>query len=168
MQRYSLVTAFFMMLFGTLLSAQGAPIVAPGQRVRVESASVRGEFTVLRMSGDTLMLVDARGRNADPVPLSSISKLELHRGKRPGRNAVKFGLVAAGVGASIGAIAFMEGGEGCGFYEIDCVETSTGETAAVVGPIALGLAGGVIGVLFARRRADIWERVIAEPARAAP
>ncbi len=149
--------------------------VRPGERVRVTDLPIcpvdlcvgtrperlrTGVFVAY--DRDTLMLLG--GPRSDPlaVPLTSITKLEVHRGQQPrGHTALRAvgGLVS---GAALGAA--LVGGIGLILhttfnpFDKDLSELELEKEmlqAAVVGG-ALGMIGGI---LRARRLVDCWEEV---------
>jgi hypothetical protein len=137
------------------LSAQGAPPVDVGSRVRVtlagaESRRVAG--TVVHVGNDSLSLVS--GRDTTAVAVRSISRLELSRGRRSfGGGAVLGGAIGAGLGTA-GALAWVAS---------SCFKSATstgGNCPTGVSAAGIVLGGGAVGALVGVLiRPERWARV---------
>lgn len=138
-------------------AAQTAPPVEEGSRVRL-SLTGPGEKqltgTVASVGGESLSLLRGNGRDTTVVPLRSISRLELSRGRRSaGGGALVGGAIGAGLGA-VGTLVWVAS---------SCFKsgTSTGgncPTGGTAAGIILGggAAGALVGVLI---RPERWVRV---------
>ena len=131
-------------------SIQEQPL-ARGDRIRVSTSKVVvGTFDSLE--ADTLFL-----ENQITLPLSSVTKLEVSRGKkRSAGRAVGFGFLGVLGGALVGA-AIGEMSRDCA--DFDTEECDYGEVVVGAGAGALlgGLGGAVIGGSTGSR--EIWEEV---------
>ena len=137
------------------LPAQGAPPVDVGSRVRVTLAgaeSRRAAGTVVQVGNDSLSLLS--GHDTTAMPVRSIARLELSRGRRSvGGGALLGGAIGAGLGAA-GTLAWVAS---------SCFKSSTSTggncpTGASAAGIILGggAAGALVGVLV---RPERWARV---------
>jgi hypothetical protein len=143
------------------LQGQSLPLVAPGDRVRLIARQAQGEFTVV--SRDNEELTVRRSDEATPITLGvdELSSLSVDRGLRSRwSGANRGGIIGAVTGGAAGIVAgLVDGDDRCGSGEWCLFEMSAGEKA-VLGGMALGAAGGVIGAaiggLFPGRR---WETV---------
>ena len=137
--------------------AQMAPPVEEGSRVRLSLAGPDEKRLIGRVAAvgsESLSLVAGGGRDTTAVPLRSISRLELSRGRRSiGGGALLGGAIGAGLGAA-GTLVWVAS---------SCFKTATssggncptGGTAAEV-ILAGGAAGALVGVLV---RPERWRRV---------
>lgn len=102
------ITAFVFILFLTTyvdLVAQEAPLVSPGARVRVSAPAIAPDWiigTVVRLGADTLVLKDGDQVIPSLIPLSSITSLEMSRGRV---SRVKNGLIGSGIGFGSGILS---------------------------------------------------------------
>ena len=166
---------FLLAILAFVPLASAAAQVRPGERVRVTHLPICpvdlcvGTRPVRRRTGvfvayerDTLMLSGGPRSDQLAVPLTSITKLEVHRGQQPrGHTALRAvgGLVS---GAALGAA--MVGGIGLFIhftfnpFDKDLSELELEKDMlrfAVIGG-ALGMIGGILG---ARMFVDRWEEV---------
>jgi hypothetical protein len=139
------------------IAAQTTPPVEEGSRVRLSLAGPdekRLTGTVAAVGGESLSLVAGGGRDTTTVPLRSISRLELSRGRRSMEGgALLGGAIGAGLGAAgtlvwVASSCFKTGTSSGG----NC---PTGGTAAGV-ILAGGAGGALVGVLV---RPERWVRV---------
>jgi hypothetical protein len=132
-------------------SAQAAPRLEPGTRLRVTIApsdQYVGRFASL--SGADLMLT-ANGSTRS-VPLATIQQLEASRGRSPSIVGGAIGaIVFAGVGGAIACAANRDS------YGVYC--GGQNDTKVAVGAVLGGLVGGTVGALVFRR--DRW--VVVDP-----
>ena len=132
--------------------------VEAGDRVRIESDAVSGEFEVLEVSATHLVV---RGSDRVPaprgarsgseevrIPMSLISELQISLGARhrlagAGRGMLIGAGIGAAIGATIGLFAYQEPDDQSPCW-LDC---SRGQLAGV-GALILGLPAGGIGLLL--------------------
>ena len=124
----------------TNLSAQQAPPIEPGSRVRItapDQAMHQEVVTLEAWRGDTLVI----GRPwTFRCPLASVTRLDVSRG----RNALKGLLIGAMVGAPICAAVLFVGSQDPGDPNSLCYEGAAG--CAARGALVCGAAGGLVGL----------------------
>lgn len=154
------------------LAAQQPTPPLPGERVRVHFVSaVVGhvpDIPGFRLGGllegafvgttlDTARLRAANDTTTFAVPLSLVSHIEVHRGRRS--NGPKGGALGAGVGGLVAVAAFLSSCKEGGMGLPDC------KPAWLLAPVAGGVLGYVIGSLSHSER---WEAVPLSGLRVAP
>ncbi len=125
--------------------------VEPGARVRVTAPDLginKYNGWMRGVVGDTLTVDTLR------LPLASVTRFEVHRGRKStvGRGALIGAAVGAGSGAVLGAIAFSE----------DCImdPDPCPAAGALMGAITFGLPGLLVGTIVgALTKTDRWEAV---------
>jgi len=161
------------LLFGALLTlglvfdtiAQEKTKFSPGTRIRVWTAKFSGKRmtgTVLSSVGDTITLTVKGQTNPLMVPVTSINRLEVTKGKKS--KIVTGAVVGLFAGASLGAIVGYFGTCSTDQQRQTCeLDGSVGETKAATAVISAGVLGGlglllgtVIGVAI---KVDRWEEV---------
>lgn len=145
------------------LFAQEAPPIVPGARIRVSAPSFSRDRligTVASKSADTLVVKVENGAAPLSIPLVSITRLEVSRGKvARGVNALKGAGIGLLVGAGVGVVAGLV---------IDDPQNNeiTAGAWALFGAGVLGgaglLTGGIVG--FARSN-ERWKKVPLERVR---
>ncbi len=156
----SIVTAFILTSF-TDLVAQEEMVIEPGDRVRVTvSSKIVG--TVVTFVADTLVL-KLEGQSTWAVPLASMKKLEVSRGRKSnvGKGAGRGFLIGAALGVTVGALT------GGGFGDCDFThDTDSGGCSAqfaLVGGLAFGLLGAGIGAIAGGANpGEEWQEVPVE------
>jgi len=149
----------------TSLSAQQAPHVEVGSRVRVTAIDLgleKQSATFQGLRGDTLdLFVALRGGSIVSVPLASVT--EFATLQSTSRRTVTGALIGSAVGFSAGVIVLAVGHEGCeggGFFSWGrryCGTASPqAELAAVAGALVGAGVGAVVGYLI---KTDRWEQV---------
>ncbi len=140
------------------LPAQVAPPLEPGSRIRVSlaragyDASVRKVGRLLAVRQDSLFLEVAGTNDSTVVLLPQVSRIEVSSGRR-GHTLEGIGigaLAGAGVGALIG---LASGDDPPGWFSF-----SAGDKA-VVGGVAFGILGSVIGAIGGSTPTDSWVNV---------
>lgn len=125
----------------------------PGMRVRVTAPDLgldKRQGTVGAVRGDTLFLaVDS----TVPVPVTAMTRLEVHRGTTS--NAGKGMIIGGAIGAGLGIAAGVWGQGLCGFGEGEDCWTAIPLLGVLGGAAGVGM-GAVIGSLSS---SDRWERV---------
>ncbi len=133
--------------------AQEPALPQPGDQVRVKScAPVCEEIagTCETMGEDTLVLRTRVEARLTTLPVASITKLEVHRGRKAW-GWWKGALIGFGVGAAAGAA--VGSGLDCEAFGTQAACTGLG---AAVGAGSLALIGGVTGALI---KTDRWEEI---------
>ena len=153
------LTAGLLLVSLASLSAQQAPPVEVGSRVRVTAPGLgiyRQVATLEAWRGDTLVLAAERTMNC---PLASVTRLEVSRGREQstGTAALVGFLVGSGVGAGLGLVLCLQApwGGGCG--------GGVAVVAAIFGGVGAGL--GVLSTAHVRER---WEEISVGRVRVAP
>ncbi|HEX9893496.1 MAG TPA: hypothetical protein VGA78_06210 [Gemmatimonadales bacterium] len=145
-----LVVALFWPL--SLVLAQDTEPLTPRTRLRVTLASTpaRVQIGSYQALTDTTLLLSAGSSRSLTIPLSSISRLEWSRGRRPGVLGGVLGLIlGAGVGGVVACSLNRDDyGVFCGGQD---------DTKVVVGAALGGAAGTVIGALLFRR--ERWNQL---------
>jgi hypothetical protein len=154
---------FAIMLVLLLITAESAAAqpVRSGDQVRLRGAGVQGQFTVEGTTSDMLMVRDTAGVQSS-IPLESLQKLKVLRGRRSGgRGFLRGAGFGLGVGAVTGGIiGFASGSDAPGILSF-----TASEKAAMMG-IVLGGGGVVVGGLVgALAPGDDWERIQLGPSR---
>lgn len=166
MIRETLITALALVSIGSVVAAQtnGDPAVDIGSRIRLKTAPAAAygwlSGRVVALSEDSLWLARTGTGKPRAVPLGSIRRLEVSRGRRS--NLLKgLGIgLASGVVLG-GAIGFIEGGDPpceTGAF-VPCFRFSAEEKAAAYALVLGGvgaLLGGVIGAVTHTER---WAEV---------
>jgi hypothetical protein len=152
----SLVAALVLVAPFPLL-AQQESLLAPGERVRVTAPGIGVHERVCTFSAlrrDTALVME-RGGTLLALPLASITKLEVSRGRRSrvGKGAVIGLLAGAGAGVLLGAL--------------DLAQEEGGAEYVLLGWAGLGAGAGALfgAVLGAVIRVDRWEPVRLYPVR---
>ncbi|HKP15702.1 MAG TPA: hypothetical protein VJT85_06545 [Gemmatimonadaceae bacterium] len=136
--------------------------IQAGSRVRVTHPGEGTRTgTVVALTADTLdVLLEGRSAAAH-LPLEQVTRLDVSRGMEHHvlrRSGIGF-LVGAGLGAVTGAIAESD----CSTAkEFICLGAGGG---ALLGGIALGAVGGVVGLVAGLAPSERWERVTVQPRR---
>ena len=137
------------------ISAAAAQVseLRPGAYVRIRAPGVLAgevEGAILARDHDTLLLARP-GSGPVAVPIASITRAAVHRGRTRGAGAVKGAKWGAGVGLGLGLfnVAFS-----------DCSGTHCETSDNVVGVAAFTAVGAGVGALVGTLvRAERWERV---------
>ena len=133
--------------------------LAPGDRVRLESAAGRYAGTIVRVTADTLV-VGAAGR-LDAIPRADVTRLQRSVGRSPRGRAILIGAGAGLLGGGVlGAVAGRRVGrvDDCGDVEESC--TVGGHDGTIQGALLAegavigALVGAMMGPAFRRER---WE-----------
>ena len=133
--------------------------LTPGQRVRIHSH----EFGMNMREGfvhfdSVLVLGGSRGERM-AIPLTSVTRLEVHRGTR--NQVGKGALIGFGIGAGFGALI----GLGTSTQQCSMICFSPSESAAI-GAAVIGIPGLLIGIVAgALSKSDRWEEVPLERVR---
>lgn len=131
MRRFLLLAAVLPPLAFSRGAAQTLPLT-PGDRVRIESEDVSGEFDVLEVRSDTLVLRPDSDVTSVSVPIVSVTALERGQG-RYGRRGL---LIGCGIGGALG------------------LASEYGAEAAPAFCLTLGGIGYLLGLLFYN-----WEEI---------
>ena len=148
----SLPAALVILLAPTLVSAQAAPRIEPGTRIRVTVANpYRREVGLYRAITDTTLQLGA-GATPVTIPLARIERIEQSAGRRrslPG--GIAGFVVGAAAGGAVGCLANSDDyGAFCG---------GQSDTKVIVGAALGGIAGAALGaVLFGGERWTAIER----------
>lgn len=129
--------------------------VSPGARVRVSAPSLVSPVVAnfLEVRGDTVILMDDNaGRGVWQIPASSVTKVEVYRGKKLGGSRLFWPMV--GVGAGVGALF-------TGVFTKNNKPDDTTQQYNLFGSVLIGAAGGaavgaLVGYLIPT---DNWESV---------
>jgi hypothetical protein len=157
-------------LAGTPVSAQGPFSVMPGQRVKVQSPAVAGEFIVRSSSSDTLVLGTMESDETYSVPAQSVTHLAVSAGPRSRRAGAGRGLGLGFLGgAVIGAmLGFADGDDKCVEGQW-CIFDLSASDKAVLGGVLMGGVGAAIGGLVgAARPGERWQKVPVRRVAAGP
>ena len=156
--RHGIFPLTVLVMLANQLAAQSATSVEPGDRVRIESEEVSGEFTVVDRSSDALVVRKDLTKKPSTIRVDAVTKLEVSRGQRSwrGRGALAGLLVGAGVGAAIGHATYEE--HPCAFFDLLCAQAP--EDRAVFGAVLGLLPGAVIGAVIGNSLSrEVWEDV---------
>lgn len=143
-----MITSILLLLVASSLEAQMLPIRS-GDRVRLQSGSVSGEFDVVDIAGDTIILRDGVEVR---VPASAVTALSVHRPSSRRRTAA----IGAGSGLVAGTTASLALGlligEENGFF---------GSTSEIIGEtmVRFWAGGALAGALAALLFTDAWTEV---------
>jgi hypothetical protein len=170
MRRALVVTMIVAGLAGTALPAQEPFSVMPGQRVKVRSPAVAGEFIVRSSSSDTLVLGTMTGNETYSVPTESITRLAVNAGPRSRSAALGrglgFGFLA---GAAVGAmLGYADGDDECAEGDWCILDLSAGDKAVVGGAVIGGLGAAIGALVGAFYPGERWERVPVRRVAAGP
>ena len=137
--------------FTSQLSAQTIPTIEPGDRVRIESEAVSGEFNVVEVQPESLVVRDDSASPRVSVRIASLAELEIYRGTRSDAVMVA-GLFAGtalgiGVGLAVGALVTDDS---------DSIAPSEAQVWTVLGGT---LIGALAGVMVTSRGRERWEDV---------
>ena len=140
-------------------------VVATGEKVRVTTAAGLDDKTGVVMQADARSLTVSLGRGKPPVqiPLASVKKLEVARGRR---TAAKEGAISGGlVGVVLGALAIHTVSHALCESATDC-NASPQAYGMGIGTFAAGGAGlgALVGLAI---KTDRWERVPVDSLRMA-
>jgi hypothetical protein len=138
------------------VASQEPAVINPGDRVRVTAPSVLGgPFAGTVLTRDPDSLVVQGGTETRRLPLASITRLDLSRGRK------SHTLLGAGVGFLVGA------GVGGALFASDPYSCDEVHSACIVlGAVALGAAGALVGaVTGALVRTERWAEVPLERLR---
>ena len=162
------------------LATQAAPVLAPGDRVRVRtgpwSVSEPLVGTVVEEEGDSLRLLVAGQRTPVALALAKLQEIEISRGRHSHSNAGQGALIGLGIGSLAGA------GLGVALWSSPpsppCKPTapfnfcgldfgvSSGQ-AALVGGVLFGALGAGLGALVGSgTHSERWERIALDHAHA--
>ena len=159
-KRHGVLLLIGLVTFSGQLSAQTVSSIEAGDRVRIESEEVSGEFTVPAVQADTLSI--PRGAGLVKVRISQLRGLEVLRRRSALQGAGRGFLIGGGIGAAAGAVI--------GYYTYEECETdvplgcllaaeSRGEEA-MFGAVLLGMLGGLGGLLVGSESpGGRWEEV---------
>ena len=156
--RSGLLAAVLILIASVDLLAQQEPPIPRGDRVRVSAPTIDSDpfiGTVVSMDADTLVL-DLAGRNASlPVPVASVTSLDVSQGTT---SRVISGVLIGGViGLVVGTVvASTKQNEACGDYEGSWFCMSPWILAGIGGPAAGALLGAGIG---SQIKVERWETV---------
>jgi hypothetical protein len=149
-----------------LASPAGAQLreLQPGARVRVSAPEVLGarlEATIVARRGDTLSLVP-RGTAPVELPISSLSQVEMYRGKSRLAGAKRGLLWGLAIGLPLGAVStagdnkdWNQVDDTCDPALKDCATYSDLEQVAVI-TAGSAMLGAGIGAIIGKSR---WERL---------
>lgn len=170
------VTVAFLLVCIVDASAQELSVrhlLAPGTRVRVQFSSGKG-LALSEMRGQPLVgtLVASRGNTIElkaegshqffTVPLTSVEKLEISRGRKRGSSAGRGALTGIFIGGLSGALLGLASGD-------DPPEqwfAFSAEEKALMGALGLGSTGGLVGALLGYLAAgENWVEVPRESMR---
>lgn len=146
------LAAVWVLVQPTALRAQVADRVPPGARVRIVADGIVPRPATATVAGwrtDSLLL-DMDGRSRVPVPLASITRLEISRGRKSKL------VTGAGVGLLVGAAAtgvFL--GMFCSDADTRCETDEVVRAFAIIAPPPTAI-GAVIGLSI---RVERWESV---------
>jgi len=132
----------------------------PGTRVRVEAprcVPYPVEGTIVSRRGDALRIERSRG-NAVTVPIATLTRVEVSRGRSRLAGALRGGLWGAAAGLGVGVVSVVASNGCVG----DCSDEPSDREYLLATPAAGALLGAGVGALIGRER---WERVPL-PARA--
>lgn len=143
------------------LAAQTRP-VAEGSKVRFTTVSDQKLVGVVRATtSDSLTVYTEPAGIPATIALSSISNLQISRGKSAMEGAKRGGLWGAGVGAGLVGLAYLIG-DGCNSDYGACGdEPGTAAEALGIGAIGGAVWGILIGAIVGREK---WESVAVRPA----
>lgn len=130
--------------------------IMEGARIRVSASLVQGEFIVVESIHDTLVLRDSENMGKTIIlPLNSMTSLDVRHARSPGYGALRgagIGLFAGAVGGAV--IGFASGDDPPGLISLKAKDK------AVIGGIALGFTGAIVGGLVGLiHPGGWWERV---------
>ena len=135
----------------TTLSAQTVASIEPGDRVRIQAEEVSGEFELMEVSADYLVVSDQLR-----VPISSISSLDVSISSR--RQTLKGALIGGGIGL-VGALvtrAAWQSDDECDEPVGDIFCDIASDVVLVWMP-TLGLGvGALLGTLMV---SDLWQQI---------
>jgi hypothetical protein len=154
MRQIALFLSLFLLAPLADLVAQESPHLSSGARVRVSVRQQgRQTGTLVAMKTDTLVL-RAEGRNTPrTIPLSSVSRLDVSRGRASfGKGALKGAGIGLLVGVAYPTIEFIKGGRKDDFFPLALMFGSLGGT----------FLGALIG---GSRPGEQWEQVSLERIR---
>ena len=144
----------------TGITAQERPPVVEGARVRVSATEFGGKWctgTLVDWSADTLTARCWRTRERQweefEFPVSSISSLEVSRGKKSnvGKGALIGGLLGAGAGL-VGGLAVANLAEG--------LDEPSSTDITLTYTVLFGLVGAGLGAIIgSASKSDLWEEV---------
>ena len=152
MRRATLLIAVLVLTPLTTAAGQGA-IAAPGARIRVSAqglATTQVVGTVVALHADTLVLAPQSGRGLLALPLESVQRLDVSRGRKSLAGA------GAGIGGVIGAVS------GAVWGAASCAEPSfvAPEQCAIMGGLLVGAGGALLGaVVGALSKTERWQEV---------
>ncbi len=176
MRRATLLIAMLVLTPLTTAAGQGAT-AAPGARIRVSAqglAATRVVGTVVALRADTLVLAPQNGRGLLALPLESVQRLEVSRGRSSvGSTVMKHAGIGLLVGAASGALAGPYVlSSACITPEKDldahwqCFDDLADGEARLKATVLFGIAGtaigAVVGAIVGRER---WEKVAQDQVR---
>ena len=132
MLRFLLALGVVATISAPLQAQRGRGSLGPGDRVRIASDEVSGEFSVVDVRPGVVLVLRADSVSEElNVPMASLSKLEVSLGRRSSSAGGSQGfLIGVGIGAGLGAVL------GAG------TKDASGLLAAF-----FGLIGGAVGAL---------------------
>jgi hypothetical protein len=148
-------------MVGTALPAQEVSTLMPGERVRIKSTDLRGEFIVRSAGQDSLVVGTMTSDETWTLPVESLRSVEVSGGKRSRPAAIGRGAgFGALLGASVGAVlGFADGDDECAEGNWCIIQFSAADKA-VMGGLAVGVLGGAVGgILGAANPGERWQRV---------
>jgi hypothetical protein len=158
MRRQVAVALATLLVLPTLAGGQ-TPIA--GDRVRfTHPGEGTRTGTLVAITPDTLEVLIAGRTGAARLPLDQVTRLDVSRGK--GRH-LKRAAVGLFVGAGVGALGgYASGTNDCSTQELICIDRGG---SALLGGAALGVLGGIGGLIAGVVPTEKWERVSLERRR---
>jgi hypothetical protein len=152
MRRLRVVAVASLLPFATG-RAQQLSELAPGARVRIQAPGVvAGRFTgtVLSRTADTLVVASSSSSSAR-VPISSLTSVEVSRGRSRSRGALKGVAWGAGIGLAIGLVA-------AGSSSSSDYASGESDSELIVGATGGGaIWGAIIGAIAGSEHWDRYE-----------
>jgi hypothetical protein len=136
-----------------------------GDRVRVETADSRREYTLSAIQPDTLYVTPRGGGVVSPIAMKEVEKLELRVPRSKGVGALWGALIGGGVGGAAGmlyAIAtWDEADADCGPSPVDeFCDTSISAWRVMGYTFAFGMPAMLLGIVIGTSApGEKWERI---------
>ena len=153
MRAVTLILAVSLLVPFAGVQAQGPPSLAPGTRIRVTAPGAGANKLVGTFVGartDTLLVRTRPGWTPQSIPLASVTRLDMSRGRKSLAGA------GAGIGGVIGAVS------GAVVGAASCADAFLADPAqcALAGGLVVGAGGALLGaVVGALGKTDRWEEV---------